>query len=140
LAAGTLVVAAAGNNANRSAGQFGFVSPPSNADAAMAVAALDSQLRMANFSARSSTVTGEGGKVNIAGPGVNVFSSWPMATRYNTISGTSMATPHVAGIAALWAQATGAVGAALWTKVTQSARGLGASSADVGVGLVQAPQ
>ena len=140
LAAGTLIVAAAGNNANRSAGVFGFVGPPANADAAMAVAAVDSQLRIANFSARSSMVTGDGGKVNIAGPGVAVYSSWPMATRYNTISGTSMATPHVAGIAALWCQATGATGAALWTRITQAARALGASSSDVGSGLVQAPQ
>ncbi len=140
LNAGTLVVAAAGNNARRSPGQFGFVTPPANADAAMAVAALDAQLRVANFSARSSIVTGDGGRVNIAAPGVDVYSSWPMATRYHTISGTSMATPHVAGIAALWAQATGAVGASLWTRVTQSARGLSAQSADVGVGLVQAPQ
>lgn len=140
LDAGTLVVAAAGNNANRAAGNPGFVGAPANADAAMAVAALDSQFRVANFSARSSTVTGDGGRVNVAGPGVNVFSSWPMATRYNTISGTSMATPHVAGIAALWAQATGATGAALWSRVIQSARALNASSADVGAGLVQAPQ
>jgi subtilisin family serine protease len=140
LGAGTLVVAAAGNNAHRSIGNFGFVGPPANADAAMAVAALDSRLRIADFSARSSTVTGDGGKVNIAGPGVNVYSSWPMATRYNTISGTSMATPHVAGIAALWAQATGAVGATLWAKLTQNALALGAPSVDVGDGLVQAPQ
>lgn len=141
LAAGTLIVAAAGNNADRRAGNFGFVSAPANADAAMAVAALDSSLVVANFSARSSLVTGEGGKVNIAGPGVNVYSSWPRPARYNTISGTSMATPHVAGIAALWCHATGATGTALWTKLTQNAKPLiSASAADVGSGLVQAPQ
>ena len=140
LEAGTLVIAAAGNNANRAAGNFGFVGAPANADAALAVAAVDARLKIANFSARSSAVTGDGGRVNIAGPGVNVYSSWPMATRYNTISGTSMATPHVAGIAALWAQATGAAGKALWDKVIQNAKALTADEADVGVGLVQAPQ
>jgi subtilisin family serine protease len=141
LNAGTLVIAAAGNNAQRSVGNFGFVTPPANADAAMAVAALDEQLAVADFSARSSTVTGVGGKVNIAGPGVRVFSSVPVAFgKHGVLSGTSMATPHVSGIAALWCQATGATGAALWTRLEQSARPLGAPSVDVGFGLVQAPQ
>jgi subtilisin family serine protease len=141
LNAGTLVIAAAGNNAQRSVGNFGFVTPPANADAAMAVAALDEQLAVADFSARSSTVTGVGGKVNIAGPGVRVYSSVPVAFGTHGVkSGTSMATPHVSGIAALWCQATGAKGTALWTRLEQSARPLGAPAVDVGFGLVQAPQ
>jgi subtilisin family serine protease len=141
LNAGALVIAAAGNNAQRSVGNFGFVTPPANADAAMAVAALDEQLAVADFSARSSTVTGAGGKVNIAGPGVRVFSSVPVGFgTHGVLSGTSMATPHVSGIAALWSQATGATGAALWARLEQAARPLGAPTVDVGFGLVQAPQ
>jgi subtilisin family serine protease len=139
LAAGTLVVAAAGNNADRPA-EVGFVEPPGNAEASMAVAALDNRLRVAPFSARSSLVNGDGGKVNIAGPGVAVFSSiTPSRGTHAWLDGTSMAAPHVAGIAALWAEATGDAGPALWNRLTQTARPLNLDVSDVGAGLVQAP-
>jgi subtilisin family serine protease len=137
LAAGTLIVAAAGNNANRQSGDPGFVGVPANSPSIMAVGALDSQLRIADFSASSNPV--EGGKVDIAGPGVGVYSAWPTPQRYNTISGTSQATPHVAGIAALLSQATGATADALWTAIVQGAHGLDLPATDVGAGLVQAP-
>jgi subtilisin family serine protease len=140
LAAGTLVVAAAGNNASRPANP-GFVEPPANADSAMAVAAVDSGLQIARFSARSSKNTGTGGIVNIAAPGVRVFSSVPVsAGKHAFFDGTSMATPHVAGIAALWAEATGLRGSALWSRVLQAAHPLSLPSADAGSGLAQAPQ
>jgi subtilisin family serine protease len=138
LQAGSLIIAAAGNNADRAAGNMGFVGMPANSPSIMAVGAVDANMRMANFSARSSAVVG--GKVDIAGPGVAVYSSWPMATRYRAISGTSMATPHVAGVAALISQATGFRGAQLWARLTQTARPLNLPSADVGAGLAQAPQ
>jgi subtilisin len=80
-----------------------------------------------------------GGQVDIAGPGVDVFSCAPMPARNRTLSGTSMATPHVAGIAALWAEARQVTGSALFQILTSSARRLGAFSVDVGAGLVQAP-
>ncbi|CAN5777321.1 hypothetical protein BH18ACT7_BH18ACT7_14190 [soil metagenome] len=137
LQAGALIVAAAGNNADRRVGDPGFVGIPANSPSIMAVGAVDNTLDIAFFSARSSEL--EGGQVDIAGPGVEVYSSWPVPQGYNTISGTSMATPHVAGIAALWSQRTGATGEALWAELVRSAQRLPLPSSDVGAGLVQAP-
>lgn len=140
LNAGCMIVAAAGNSANRAAGNFSFVEQPANSPSIMAIAAVDNRLSVANFSTRSNAATGNGGRINLAAPGVNVFSSFPTNRGlHGTISGTSMATPHVAGIAALYAQSTGLKGMALWTAVTQNALPLQASSADVGNGLVKAP-
>ncbi|RDV10461.1 peptidase S8 [Arthrobacter sp. RT-1] len=138
LDAGSLIIAAAGNNARRLQSNFGFVGAPANSPFIMAVGALDHQLDVTFFSARSLAV--RGGQVDIAGPGWQVYSSWPMPTRYNSISGTSMATPHVAGVAALWAHATGFRGRELWSVLVQESDRLTAPSVDVGSGLVIAPQ
>lgn len=139
LEAGSLIIAAAGNNALRTIGWKGFVGRPANSPSIMAVAAIDSRLRIADFSARSNPIA-RGGNVDIAGPGVAVYSSWPMPMRYRIISGTSMATPHVAGIAALLTEAGGETGTALWSTLVKTARRLAIPSADVGAGLAQAPQ
>jgi subtilisin family serine protease len=137
LNAGCLIVAAAGNNANRPA-NFGFVGRPANSRSFLAVGAVDGHLQIAVFSARD-TQHQPGTAVDIAGPGVAVYSTWLMPSRYNTISGTSMATPHVAGVAALWAEKTGARGAALWQQLIAHASPLPLPTVDVGRGLVQAP-
>jgi len=139
LDAGSLIVAAAGNNADRRVGNFGFVGAPANSPFIMAVGALDQNLAMAFFSARTLAGT-RGGQVDIAAPGFQVYSSWPMPTRYRTISGTSMATPHVAGIAALWAELTGYRGRDLWATLAQDSQRLLLPSVDVGGGLALAPQ
>ena len=135
---GCLIIAAAGNNADRRIGRTGFVGPPANSPEIMAVGALEQSLGMAFFSARS--LPARGGQVDIAGPGFQVLSSWPMPTRYRSISGTSMATPHVAGLAALWAEATGRRGLELWATLCQESRRLEQPSLDVGSGLCLAPQ
>jgi len=135
---GTLIVAAAGNNAMRTQLNFGFVGTPANSPYIVAVAALNQQLDVSFFSARTLADV-KGGQVDLAGPGFQVYSSWPMPTRYRSISGTSMATPHVAGVAALWAEATGYRGSALWSTLTQESKRLLAPSLDVGSGLVLAP-
>jgi subtilisin len=137
LAAGALIVAAAGNNADRRRGDPGFVGIPANSPSIMAVAALDSDLQIAGFSAGSNPVAG--GAVDVAAPGVGVYSAWPMPRRTNTISGTSQATPHVAGIAALWSQVTGDTANALWATVVGAARRVDLARADVGAGIVRAP-
>jgi subtilisin family serine protease len=135
---GSLIIAAAGNNADRRMANFGFVGPPANSPEIMAVGALDQRLDMAFFSARSQIR--RGGQVDLAGPGFQVLSSWPLPTRYRSISGTSMATPHMAGVAALWAQGTGRRGLELWATLCQESQRLLQPSVDVGSGMCLAPQ
>jgi subtilisin family serine protease len=138
LRAGAVIVAAAGNDSRRDLGAFAPVSHPANCPSIVAVAAVDSSLRVAFFSNRG--INPGGGQIDVAGPGIDVRSSWPMPTAYNVESGTSMATPHVAGVVALIAEARPDLDAAgLIAALGQSARRLPISSMDVGAGLVQAP-
>jgi subtilisin family serine protease len=122
---GLLIVAAAGNH-------NGPTGAPANSPTILAVASVDNNLRRSAFSGF--------GKIEIAGPGRDVFSSVPRPTRYGIKSGTSMATPHVAGCGALWAQTSPTLrGMALWRKLQATARPLTDPPAQVGSGLVQAP-
>ncbi|MDX2105780.1 MAG: S8 family serine peptidase [Candidatus Melainabacteria bacterium] len=135
---GSLIVAAAGNESNRRFNRTSPVGHPANCPSVMAVAALDSELQVAYFS--NAGINQDGGEVNISAPGVGVYSSWLMSDGgYMTISGTSMATPHVAGIGALLAQAHNVRGVELWNQIVKSVKPLCASSDDVGSGLIMAP-
>jgi subtilisin family serine protease len=85
--AGTLVIAAAGNNDNSNA----FY--PASFAHVISVAATNNNDQKASFS-------NYGPKVDLSAPGVSIASTYTDAT-YRTMSGTSMATPHVVGLAAL---------------------------------------
>jgi len=128
-----LIVAAAGNNGANG----GTVGQPANSPSIMAVGAIDKCLALAKFSAKAGI--SPGAKVDIAAPGVGIYSSVPMQQRYAAYNGTSMATPHVAGIAALYAQSTGKRGSQLWQLLTSLAMPLPLPAGSVGSGLVQAP-
>ena len=133
---GTLIIAAAGNDSMRPE-LTAPVNGPANCPSIMAVAAIDSAGRVARFSAGE--INPNGGEVNIAAPGVKVFSSFP-PNGHETLSGTSMATPHVAGIAALYAQANpNARGRKLWELIVNNASALDFGPSAVGRGLVEAP-
>ena len=110
---GTTVIAAAGN-ANTSATFM-----PAAAPGVIGVAATDQNRGKASFS-------NYGSYVDVAAPGVNIASTYP-GNRYVGMNGTSMASPHVAGVVALMVAAAPAI------TPDQVEQALTSSATDLGV-------
>ncbi|GAA1709028.1 S8 family serine peptidase [Kribbella yunnanensis] len=105
---GTLFVVAAGNDGPSEE----TVGTPGSAASALTVGAVDRTDKLADFSSRGPRIVDGGLKPEITAPGVEIVAARaagtamgnPVDNLYTAASGTSMATPHVAGAAALLAQ------------------------------------
>jgi thermitase len=115
---GALLVAAAGNDGNST------VNYPAGYAEVVSVAATDNRDQRASFSNANPDV-------EIAAPGVGILSSTHSSnTSYGFKDGTSMATPHVSGVAALIFGRTGGTAASVRTKLQTSVDDKGAAGRD----------
>lgn len=133
-----------------SAGNFGYGQPetvaaPATADSALAVGAVDKSDVLANFSAIGPRLDGSGVKPEIVAPGVTITAARaagaeigpPVGEDYMELSGTSMASPHVAGAAALLLDANPDLGwSELKAVLVTSAADLGYTAHEEGGGRV----
>lgn len=118
---GSLLVAAAGNDGDAS------IEYPAGLDQVVSVAAIDARDGVAAFS-------NENADVELAAPGVDVLSA-KLGGGYVRLSGTSMATPHVAGAAALlWGREPTATAAAIRRQLDAAVDDLGAPGRDPAYG------
>jgi hypothetical protein len=127
-AAGIAVVVAAGNSGPRC---DSIIDPPAIYPSVITVAAVNEKREVAVFSSRG---PGPAGKPVIAAPGERIVSAMP-GGRYGAQDGTSMATPHVAGlIALLWSQRPELIGDLATTRalLSSAARPAANVSADCG--------
>lgn len=122
-ARGVTIVAAAGNEAGR-------VSYPGAYDEVITVSASDAHDKLASFS-------NFGKEVDFVAPGVDVKSSIP-GGGYDNYDGTSMATPHVTGLAALAVSRGASSPAAVRAALKRAAKSIGLTPEQQGAGMIDA--
>ena len=136
-----LLIAAAGNDSKRPSLPKP-VSAPANSTSFMAVAAIDAQMKVASFSNGGINPT-DGGNINVCAPGVDIYSSYPKtisnSVPYKLMNGTSMATPHVSGLAALYMEQFPNLSAKeIWKLLEDHAKPItNVKYRDIGNGLIQ---
>ncbi|MFC2131189.1 S8 family peptidase [Bacteroidota bacterium] len=121
--AGITMVCAAGND-------YGSVAYPAKYSETIAVSATDINDAFASFS-------NKGPEIDVAAPGVNIYSTYK-GDAYKTYSGTSMASPHVAGVAALIIAKYSLSPDAVKTHMSNTAENIGLTSDQQGAGLIDA--
>ncbi|MEU7051333.1 S8 family serine peptidase, partial [Streptomyces eurythermus] len=136
---GALFVVAAGNTGAPSA-----IGSPGAADAALTVGAVDSADRPAYFTSAGPRPGDNALKPDLAAPGVDILAARsrlaPGTGDYTSLSGTSMATPQVAGVAALLAERhPDWSGAQLKDALLSTSRQLDTSAYVLGAGRVSVP-
>ena len=128
--AGILVVAAAGNEGT-SSGSSECIGYPARYASVMAVGSITSSNVRSSFSSTGSTL-------EIMAPGSDIYSTTYNGS-YGTMSGTSMACPHVAGVAALvWSAKSSLTNVQLRNALNQTANDLWNDSWRYGNGLIDA--
>ncbi|MFS0861961.1 S8 family serine peptidase [Fredinandcohnia sp. 179-A 10B2 NHS] len=124
VAQGTIVVAASGNDGASS------ISYPAAYSSAIAVGSVTSSGTRSSFS-------NYGSGLEVMAPGSSIYSTYPNS-RYATLSGTSMATPHVAGVAGLIRAANPNISVAEARNILRNTAQEAGSFSQYGYGIVDA--
>lgn len=127
---GVVVAVAAGNGGP----DFTTVGSPGDARLAVTVGATNSDRALMDWSSRGPTLDGRT-KPDVLAPGDAIVSSIPGG--WAEMTGTSMSTPHVAGVAALLVQATGAEPLLIKESLRKTALDLGHGPNKSGAGFIQ---